>query len=291
MRKILMIALAALVCSGASARTKKKTLELQPKLAPTVQAAPSEQFSYAIGVVQAPSLKQFLAQNEGVQEANYDQFANGLNAKLTEEEENRAIAYAAGIKIARMNRERVIKSLTEQFAGNDSTYFNQDLYVRGLAEAVQGHATMADSTAEAIVEQQSNYRKEVMRCEGLNWLADNAKKPGIKTLPSGLQYEVVTMGNGAIPTDTCQVEVNYEGKLIDGTVFDSSYKRGKPATFGVNQVIKGWTEALCMMPVGSTWNLYIPYDLAYGEQGSRGGIPPYATLVFKVELLSIKDKK
>lgn len=290
MKKILMIALAALICSGASARTKKKTLELKKEV-PAVQAAPSEQFSYAIGVVQAPSLKQFLAQQEGVQEANYDQFAKGLTAQISQEEEDRLVAYVAGLKIAKMNRERVINSLTEQFAGKDSTYFNKELYVQGLSEAVLGRAHLADSVAESIVEQQSNYRKEVLRCEGLNWLAENGQKPGIKTLPSGLQYEVVTMGNGPVPTDTCQVEVNYEGKLIDGTVFDSSYKRGKPATFGVNQVIKGWTEALCMMPVGSTWNLYIPYNLAYGEQGSRGGIPPYATLVFKVELLSIKDKK
>lgn len=290
MKKILMIALAALICSGASARTKKKTLELKKEV-PAVQAAPSEQFSYAIGVVQAPSLKQFLAQQEGVQEANYDQFAKGLTAQISQEEEDRLVAYVAGLKISKMNRERVIQSLTEQFAGKDSTYFNKDLYVQGLSEAVLGKAHLADSVAESIVEQQSNYRKEVLRCEGLNWLAENGQKPGIKTLPSGLQYEVVTMGNGPVPTDTCQVEVNYEGKLIDGTVFDSSYKRGKPATFGVNQVIKGWTEALCMMPVGSTWNLYIPYNLAYGEQGSRGGIPPYATLVFKVELLSIKDKK
>lgn len=290
MKKTLLIALSLLICSGASARTKKKTLELKKEV-PAVQAAPSEQFSYAIGVVQAPSLKQFLAQQEGVQEANYDQFAKGLTAQISQEEEDRLVAYVAGLKIAKMNRERVIQSLTEQFAGKDSTYFNKDLYVQGLSEAVLGKAHLADSVAESIVEQQSNYRKEVLRCEGLNWLAENGQKPGIKTLPSGLQYEVVTMGNGPVPTDTCQVEVNYEGKLIDGTVFDSSYKRGKPATFGVNQVIKGWTEALCMMPVGSTWNLYIPYNLAYGEQGSRGGIPPYATLVFKVELLSIKDKK
>lgn len=290
MKKILLIALSLLICSGASARTKKKTLELKKEV-PAVQAAPSEQFSYAIGVVQAPSLKQYLAQQEGVQEANYDQFAKGLTAQISQEEEDRLVAYVAGLKIAKMNRERVIQSLTEQFAGDDSTYFNKELYVQGLAEAVLGKAHLTDSVAESIVEQQSNYRKEVMRCEGANWLAENGQKPGIKTLPSGLQYEVITMGNGPVPTDTCQVEVNYEGKLIDGTVFDSSYKRGKPATFGVNQVIKGWTEALCMMPVGSTWNLYIPYNLAYGEQGSRGGIPPYATLVFKVELLSIKDKK
>ena len=95
------------------------------------------------------------------------------------------------------------------------------------------------------------------------------------------------MGTGAVATDTSEVEVHYEGTLIDGTVFDSSYKRGKPATFRADQVIKGWTEALKMMPEGSVWDLYIPYNLAYGERGTRG-IPPFATLIFKVELLKVK---
>lgn len=288
MNKIALFALAALVSLGAGARGKKK-IAAPKKLVPTVQIVPADSFSYAIGVAQAPSLKQYLSQQEGLKEGSYDVFAKGLTATLSEEEENRAIAFAAGIKIARMNRERVISSLREQFAGNDSTYFNADLYVNALAAAVQEQSTMTDSVAQALVERQSKYRQDVLRCEGLNWLATNATKPGIKTLPSGLQYEVVVAGNGQIPADTCTVEVNYEGRLVDGTIFDSSYQRGKPAEFGVKQVIKGWTEALCMMPVGSTWNLYIPYDLAYGERGSRS-IPPYSTLIFKVELLGIKDK-
>jgi FKBP-type peptidyl-prolyl cis-trans isomerase FklB len=126
---------------------------------------------------------------------------------------------------------------------------------------------------------------------GADFLAANATKEGVKTTASGLQYKVITQGTGAVPTATDDVKVNYEGRLIDGKVFDSSYKRGEPNTFKANQVIKGWTEALTMMPVGSKWELYIPYDLAYGERGAGNDIKPYETLVFTVELLDIVTPK
>ena len=118
-------------------------------------------------------------------------------------------------------------------------------------------------------------------------LPENAEREEVTTLPSGLQYEVLTTGTGAIPTDTDRVRVHYHGTLIDGTVFDSSVERGEPTTFGVTQVIAGWTEALQLMPVGSKWRLYVPYDLAYGSQ-DRGEIKPFSTLIFDVELLGIE---
>jgi len=123
--------------------------------------------------------------------------------------------------------------------------------------------------------------------EGKEFLEANKSKPGIVTLPSGLQYEILKEGNGKIPTMTDQVTCHYHGTLIDGTVFDSSIQRGTPATFGVNQVIKGWTEALQLMPVGSKWRLYIPSNLAYGESGAGNAIEPYSTLIFDVEILDI----
>lgn len=120
-------------------------------------------------------------------------------------------------------------------------------------------------------------------------MVENAKKEGIFTTPSGLQYEVITAGNGPKPTAQDTVEVHYHGTLIDGSVFDSSIQRGTPATFGVHQVIKGWTEALQLMPVGSTYRLYIPQDLAYGAQPHTGGpIKPFMALIFDVELISIR---
>ena len=126
---------------------------------------------------------------------------------------------------------------------------------------------------------------------GEKFLAANAKKKGVKTLESGVQYKVLTAGKGAIPTASQKVKVNYEGRTVDGTVFDSSYKRGKPTDFRCDQVIKGWTDALTHMPVGSTWEVYIPQQLAYGERGAGNDIKPFSMLIFKIELLEIVDDK
>ncbi len=126
-----------------------------------------------------------------------------------------------------------------------------------------------------------------MKAEGLAFLKDNQKKPGVQVTPSGLQYEVLTQGEGPNPESSDTVEVHYSGTLIDGEEFDSSYKRGETLSFPLNRVIKGWTEGLQLMNTGSKYRLTIPYDLAYGERG-KGGIPPYATLVFEVELIAIK---
>ena len=123
---------------------------------------------------------------------------------------------------------------------------------------------------------------------GEDFLAANAKRAEVKTTPSGLQYEVLEATIGQKPKATDKVRVHYEGTLIDGTVFDSSYKRGESISFALNQVIKGWTEGLQLMPVGSKYKLYIPYQLAYGEQGAGGSIPPYSALIFTVELLGIE---
>lgn len=168
-----------------------------------------------------------------------------------------------------------------------------DSFVKAFTE-IMNNTTPSMSPEEANQILQDYFRKsqDDMLTKNLEagkaFLAENSKKEGITTLLSGLQYEVITEGNGPKPSATDQVKCHYHGTLIDGTVFDSSVQRGQPAVFGVNQVIKGWVEALQLMPVGSKWRLFIPSDLAYGEQGAGGSIEPNTALIFEVELLGIE---
>ena len=164
---------------------------------------------------------------------------------------------------------------------------------RGIQDVLEGRTPeMSYQEAQTVI---NSFFAELQRKAGQKnrevgqaFLAANARRPEVVTLPSGLQYEVVREGTGAKPKPSDTVEVHYHGTLIDGTVFDSSVRRGTPATFGVTQVIPGWVEALQLMPVGSKWKLYIPSELAYGAQGAGGAIGPHTTLVFEVELLGIK---
>jgi FKBP-type peptidyl-prolyl cis-trans isomerase len=176
------------------------------------------------------------------------------------------------------------------------------ILARGIRDALAGNKTLlTDDEAQAAIQdvqkemqaKQQEKQKEAAvtnKKEGDAFLAANKGKPGVVTLPSGLQYKILTAGTGPKPASTDSVVCNYRGTLIDGKEFDSSYKRGKPVTFPVTGVIKGWTEALQLMPVGSKWQLFIPSDLAYGERGAGADIGPGATLVFEVELVSIEDK-
>lgn len=141
--------------------------------------------------------------------------------------------------------------------------------------------------AQAILNQENKNKAMEEKQKGSAFLAENAKNDDVVVLPSGLQYKVLTPGDGESPTVSSSVTVHYEGKLINGNVFDSSYKRGAPATFGVNQVISGWTEALQIMKPGAKWQLFIPSDLAYGDRGAGRDIPPGSTLIFDVELISV----
>ncbi len=184
-----------------------------------------------------------------------------------------------------------------------SVQFDPALVAQGLKDALAGAKTrLTTEEAQAVLkevqmevqkEQQAKVQAEGAKnkSEGEAFLAANKTKEGVVTLPDGLQYKILKEGTGPKPTASDSVVCNYRGTLVNGTEFDSSYKRGQPATFGVGQVIKGWTEALQLMPVGSKWQLFIPSSLAYGEQGAGGGqIGPDATLIFEVELMSIADK-
>ena len=291
-RKVLFFGLAASLCLGAVASQPAKKTKKKAKVAvvaePEVKPVDAATFSYAVGVAQSPSLKQYIGQANNVDSLHYADFIDGLNGKYSETEIAKMRAIIMGTTIAQQNDKQVIPAINKQATGDDkATYLQKDLFVKGLEEGLLGKSTLTPDSAMKVADQQFEYRKMVVKKENADFLAAYAKNDSVQRTESGLLYKVIKKGEGALPADTNQVEVNYEGRLIDGTVFDSSYKRNKPATFGVTQVIKGWTEALKMMPVGSVYELCIPYELAYGERGNRN-IPPFSTLVFKVELLDIK---
>ena len=169
---------------------------------------------------------------------------------------------------------------------------NVEDFAQAIADVLNRKETaISHNEAREIVNKYFMELEEKMNAENIEkgkaFLAENAKKEGIVTLPSGLQYEVITEGNGKKPSATDRVKCHYEGTLIDGTLFDSSIKRGQPAVFGVNQVIKGWVEALQLMSEGSKWRLYIPSELGYGAQQAGEMIPPHSTLIFDVELIEV----
>lgn len=194
-----------------------------------------------------------------------------------------AVSYCIGLSVA------------DSLAQQDLDAINPQVMAEAIADVFQGNALKysPDQANQIIQEYLQNVmtsKFEVYKTEGEQFLAENASKSGITTTASGLQYEVIEEGNGPKPTAMDTVKVHYHGTLIDGTVFDSSVSRGLPATFGVHQVIKGWTEALQLMPVGSKYRLYVPQELAYGENPHPGGaIKPYMMLIFDVELLAIEN--
>ena len=259
-----------------------------------------DSLSYSIGMAQTQGLKGYLTGRLDVDTAYMAEFIKGLNegANKTSKKD---IAYMAGLQIGQQISNQMMKGINQElFAGDSTKTISKDNFLAGFIagtlekggvmtmEAAQEYTRTAMETikAKAMEEKYADNK-----AAGEKFLAENKAKEGVKTTESGLQYKVITEGKGEIPADTCKVKVNYKGTLIDGTEFDSSYKRKEPATFRANQVSKGLTEALTMMPVGSKWELYIPQELAYGSRES-GQIKPFSTLIFEVELVGIeKDKK
>ena len=242
--------------------------------------------SYAIGVVQSQGLMDYLANAKGVDTTYIAEFLQGVNDGAKAGDDKKKAAYFAGIEIGQQISNNMMKGLNYNLFGEDSTQsVSLNNFLAGFVSSVTGKdckltVAEADSLAQVLFES--------IKEEGAKFLAENAKKEGVQTLPCGVQYKVLKEGDGPLPVDTNVVVVNYEGKLIDGTVFDASANHGdQPAEFAVTRVIKGWTEALKAMPVGSEWEIYIPQDLAYGANG-QGNIPPFSTLIFKVELLDVK---
>lgn len=191
------------------------------------------------------------------------------------------ISYALGMAIARNLRSMGVDSLSTE----DFSAAVQAVISGGKTELTDQEAQI---TVQQFLQKKEEEQSRVMRADGEKYLADNAKKEGVIVTESGLQYEILTPALGQKPKATDTVTCHYEGRLIDGTVFDSSYRRGEPASFPLQGVIAGWTEGLQLMAIGSKFRFTIPFQLGYGARGAGGSIPPYATLIFDVELISIQ---
>ena len=292
MKKITILAAIAAVTGLASCTAQAPKANLKTEL---------DSLSYSIGMAQTQGLKGYLVGRMDVDTAYLAEFIKGVNegAKKSGKKET---AYMAGLQIGQQISNQMMKGINHELFGNDSvkTISKENFlagFIAGTLEkgglmTMEQAQTYTQTAMEAIKAKAMEEKYADNKAAGEKFLAENKTKEGVKTTPSGLQYKIITEGKGAIPADTCKVKVNYKGTLIDGTEFDSSYKRKEPTTFRANQVIKGWTEALTMMPVGSKWELYIPQELAYGARESGNQIKPFSTLIFEVELLSIeKDKK
>lgn len=254
-----------------------------------------DSLSYAIGMARTEGLDQYLAQ-QGIDSTQMAEFIKGFNEGAKKIDKKDA-AYMQGLQVGQMVSKQWVEGFNQQIFGGDSTQtISRENLLAGFLAGIAGKGLMTKEEAqnfmqtqmEAVKEKATEKKYAENKAAGEKFLAENKAKEGVVTTPSGLQYKIITKGTGAIPADSSKVKVNYKGTLIDGTEFDSSYKRNEPATFRANQVIKGWTEALTMMPVGSKWELYIPQDLAYGARETGGQIKPFSTLIFEVELVDIE---
>jgi FKBP-type peptidyl-prolyl cis-trans isomerase FklB len=286
MKKVTFLAAIAALSGLASCTAQSPKANLKNEI---------DSLSYSIGMANTQGLKDYLVGRLDVDTAYMADFIKGLNegsSKVSKKD----IAYFAGIQIGQQLNQMTKGINQELFQGDSTKTISKDNFMAGfIAGTLEkgGLMTMEEAngytqrTMEAIKAKAMEEKFGANKAAGEKFLAENKTKEGVVTTPSGLQYKVITEGKGEIPTETSTVKVNYKGTLIDGTEFDSSYSRNEPATFRANQVIKGWTEALTMMPVGSKWELYIPQELGYGSRDT-GKIQPFSTLIFEVELVSIE---
>ncbi|MCD7899638.1 MAG: FKBP-type peptidyl-prolyl cis-trans isomerase [Bacteroides sp.] len=253
--------------------------------------------SYAIGMERTDGLMGYLVNQVRMDTTHMSDFMKGFS-EGSNKVSAKDIAYITGLQIGQMVGKHWVEGLNREIFGDDSTKtISKENMLAGFYAGVNGKDTTIMTMQKARMYSQEGMQRikdaslseqfKDNKEEGEKFLDENKGKDGVVTTESGLQYKIITQGKGEIPTENDRVKVNYKGTLIDGTEFDSSYKRNEPATFRANQVIKGWTEALTMMPVGSKWELYIPQDLAYGSR-NQGQIKPFSTLVFEVELVGIE---
>lgn len=298
MKKILVITLAVFATTAFAATPGKK--DKKQKKAPTEQAAPlqlisrSDSLSYAAGAYTTRGLMDYVKQQYGVDSTSMQAFVDGIKEGISRKGDKQFNARNAGLQIAQMLETRIYPNVSNDVKNSDLTIdsltFNQGFIDAVLGDTAIMKAADANRYFETTMREAKLKAEKAYKAENVAWLKNNATKEGVKTLPSGLQYKVITEGKGAVAAKDDEVTVRYAGHTIDGKEFDSSYKRNPDTTkFRPDQVIKGWTEALCMMPEGSKWELYIPQELAYGSR-QAGSIKPYSTLVFTVEVVKVEKK-
>ncbi len=258
-----------------------------------------DSIAYIFGTWQSNGLQAYMENQLGIDSAYVNDFILGIIDKVSvDPSDKKKSAYSAGQQIGSQIEQMAQGLEKDYYAANPEKKIDKKIVANAIIASLIGKNDITSDSAQVIfrttMEARHEENKEIMyggnRNAGEAFLAENKKKEGVITLPSGLQYKVITEGTGEMPKATDKVKVDYEGRLIDGTVFDSSYKRGAAASFQCNQVIKGWTEALLKMPVGSKWELYIPYQLAYGDRETGKDIKPYSALIFTVELHEIEGK-
>jgi FKBP-type peptidyl-prolyl cis-trans isomerase FklB len=290
MKKIVIMTAGALMLLGSCSGGGKPNANLKTDV---------DSLSYEVGYLNSRGVKEYISQQLGVDTAYIDEFIKGVKAGAQSGEDKKKAAYNAGIQIGQQISTQMFKGINYEIYGEDSTkHVSLKNMVAGFIAGVRGKAVMDYKTAFNEANRLSNTLKEttLMKSFGPNkkagedFIAKMKATAGVKELPGGTLYKVIKEGNGPIPTSTSRVQVSYEGRLVDGKVFDSSYKNnnGKPVEINVNQVIPGWTSALTHMPVGSVWELYIPQDQAYGTRDVGQIIKPFSALVFKLELVSIQ---
>jgi FKBP-type peptidyl-prolyl cis-trans isomerase len=255
-----------------------------------------DSLSYAFGISTTTGLMDYLEMHMGVDSTQMESFLKGVKDAMAEQSAKDK-AYMVGLQIGSQIKDQMLPNLNSAAFGEDSTQtLNEELFFQGFNEAIAMKAGMTVEEATAFTETKLEQKKQKIfedtfgknRAEAIEFLDKNKQQEGVQVTESGLQYKVITQGaSKRTPLAGEKVKVHYEGKLINGKMFDSSIKRGEPAEFPLNQVIPGWTEGLQLMTVGSKYILYIPYDLAYGEKGAGEDIPPFSTLIFEVELLDI----
>lgn len=301
MKKLLMLALlvaAGSIFNTASAQSKKKGKQnakcsVECKESAVVLTSPSDTLSYAAGMSMTRGLDDYLANQFGVTPAQMPDFLRGLRQGIANRKDSAFAAYVAGLLISSQVDKTMLPNIASKFEGT-SAPINPDLLYKGFVAALAKDSTvLKQATAEQIFEKKEvelKAQKDAeIKAKNEAYLAENKKKEGVVTLADGLQYRIIKKGDGAIPTATDRVQVIYEGKTIDGKVFDATSRHGVEFdTFNVGGLIKGWTEALQMMPVGSKWEIVIPQNLAYGERGAGRDIAPFSTLIFTLELKGIE---